>query len=69
MVMFSSGLENLHGVLGVTEGKRCALGLWFTTLQEHEEMERIWAKETVQIIREGGKVGPELIIRLESILT
>jgi hypothetical protein len=69
MVMFSGGLENLHGVLGVTEGKRCALGLWFTTFQEHDEMERILAKETVQRIKEGGKVGAELIFRLESILT
>jgi hypothetical protein len=69
MVMFSGGLENLHGVLGVMEGKRCALGLWFTTLQEHEEMERILAKETLEIIREGGKVGAALIFRLESILS
>lgn len=67
--MFSAGPENLHGVLGVEQGKRCALGLWFTKLQEHEEMERILAKETVQIIKEKGNVGPELIFRLESILS
>lgn len=66
--MFSAGPENLHGVLGVVEGKRCALGLWFTELQEHEEMERILAKETVQMVKEEGKVGPELIYSLESIL-
>lgn len=67
--MFSAGPENLHGVLGVEEGKRCALGLWFTKLHEHEEMERILAKETVQQIRAEGKVELGLIFRLESILT
>lgn len=30
MVGFSAGKENMHGVLGVTGGKRCAVALWFT---------------------------------------
>ena len=37
MVGFSAGEENLHGVLPVTEGKRCALALWFTLDKSHSE--------------------------------
>ena len=37
MVGFSAGKENLHGVLGVTEGKRCAVALWFTLDPAHRE--------------------------------
>ena len=37
MVGFSAGEENLHGVMPVTEGKRCALALWFTLDKSHSE--------------------------------
>ena len=37
MVGFSAGEENLHGVLPVTDGKRCALALWFTQDESHSE--------------------------------
>ncbi|KAI6656018.1 Prolyl 3-hydroxylase 1-like [Oopsacas minuta] len=37
MVGFSAGEENLHGVLPVTQGKRCALALWFTLDRAHNE--------------------------------
>ena len=37
MVGFSAGEENLHGVLPVTQGKRCALALWFTLDRSHSE--------------------------------
>lgn len=36
-VAFSSGGENLHGVLPVKEGTRCALGMWFTLDPKHKE--------------------------------
>ena len=37
MVGFSAGKENMHGVLGVTGGKRCAVALWFTLDAAHRE--------------------------------
>lgn len=38
MVAFqSNGIENLHGVLGVTSGIRCALPLWFTLSRVSED--------------------------------
>ena len=30
LITFSSGSENLHGVRGVTEGRRCMLRTWLT---------------------------------------
>ena len=33
----SNGLENLHGVLGVRKGVRCALPLWFTLSTDKSE--------------------------------
>ncbi|XP_063818537.1 prolyl 3-hydroxylase 3 [Pseudophryne corroboree] len=44
LVLFSSGGENSHGVRAVTEGKRCAIALWFTGAAEHAEQERGQAK-------------------------
>ncbi|XP_068220320.1 prolyl 3-hydroxylase 1-like isoform X2 [Palaemon carinicauda] len=44
MVAFSAGPENLHGVLPVTEGSRCAIGLWFTHNEKHKEIERSLAE-------------------------
>ena len=40
VVAFSAGLENLHGVAGVREGRRCALALWFTLRRKHDEAQR-----------------------------
>ena len=38
MVTFrSNGLENLHGVLGVKSGIRCALPMWFTLANVSED--------------------------------
>lgn len=49
---FSAGLENLHGVAGVREGRRCALALWFTLRQKHDEQQRKDAWETLQKAKE-----------------
>ena len=38
MVGFSAGKENMHGVLGVTGGRRCAVALWFTLDPAHREV-------------------------------
>ena len=38
MVGFSAGEENMHGVLGVTGGRRCAVALWFTLDPAHREV-------------------------------
>ncbi|TSR75257.1 Prolyl 3-hydroxylase 2 [Bagarius yarrelli] len=40
LVAFTSGPVNPHGVTAVTEGRRCALALWFTTEKRHKDMER-----------------------------
>ena len=37
LVAFSAGKENMHGVLAVTKGRRCAVALWFTLDPEHKE--------------------------------
>ena len=37
MLGFSAGEENLHGVLPLIQGKRCALALWFTLDKAHSE--------------------------------
>ncbi|XP_073409063.1 prolyl 3-hydroxylase 3 [Dendrobates tinctorius] len=47
LVLFSSGGENAHGVRAVTQGRRCAIALWFTGSAEHAEQERIKAKSIV----------------------
>uniref|UniRef100_A0A6I8QTD2 procollagen-proline 3-dioxygenase n=2 Tax=Xenopus tropicalis TaxID=8364 RepID=A0A6I8QTD2_XENTR len=72
LVLFSSGGENAHGVRPVTEGKRCAVALWFTESAEHAEQERSQARalmrdrdgpqesteeETTKNIRESGRSG------------
>nr|DBA14888.1 TPA: hypothetical protein GDO54_004165 [Pyxicephalus adspersus] len=48
LVMFSSGGENAHGVRAVTQGRRCAIALWFTESAEHAEQERHQAKILVK---------------------
>ena len=37
LVAFSAGEENLHGVLALTKGRRCAVALWFTLDPNHKE--------------------------------
>ena len=49
---FSAGLENLHGVAGIREGRRCALALWFTLRKKHDEQLRKVAWETFQMAKE-----------------
>ena len=51
-VAFSAGLENLHGVAGVLEGRRCALALWFTLRKKHDEQQRQTAWKTLQKAKE-----------------
>lgn len=51
-VAFSAGLENLHGVAGILQGRRCALALWFTLRQKHDEQQRKVAWETLQKAKE-----------------
>lgn len=36
---FSAGVENLHGVLGIKKGRRCALPIWFTLRSRDEARE------------------------------
>ncbi|KAM9795852.1 prolyl 3-hydroxylase 2 [Syngnathus typhle] len=48
MVAFSSGGENPHGVKAVTNGRRCAVALWFTLDPHFREMERLQADEVMQ---------------------
>lgn len=43
MVAFSAGGENLHGVRGIRNGKRCAVALWFTQDEKYLEYERVVA--------------------------
>ncbi|XP_064389093.1 prolyl 3-hydroxylase 2-like [Halichondria panicea] len=38
LVGFSAGKENMHGVLPVTGGRRCAVALWFTLDPQHSEV-------------------------------
>ncbi|XP_031575108.1 prolyl 3-hydroxylase 2-like isoform X2 [Actinia tenebrosa] len=49
LVGFSAGVENLHGVLGVQNGRRCAVALWFTLRTKHDDEGR---KKAWKIIRE-----------------
>lgn len=37
LVAFSSGKENPHGVRAVSQGRRCAIALWYTHSAEHAE--------------------------------
>ncbi|XP_061682356.1 prolyl 3-hydroxylase 2 [Syngnathoides biaculeatus] len=48
VVAFSSGGENPHGVKAVTNGRRCAVALWFTLDPLFREMERLQADEVIQ---------------------
>ncbi|NXV83099.1 P3H3 hydroxylase, partial [Atlantisia rogersi] len=48
LVAFSSGKENPHGVWAVSQGRRCAVALWYTHSQEHAEQERVKAEELMK---------------------
>ena len=37
LVGFSAGKENMHGVTVVTNGKRCAVAMWFTLDPNYKE--------------------------------
>ena len=37
MVSFSAGKDSFHGVKAVGQGIRCALALWFTMDESHDE--------------------------------
>ncbi|XP_077463946.1 prolyl 3-hydroxylase 2 [Stigmatopora argus] len=50
VVAFSSGGENPHGVKAVTNGRRCAVALWFTFDPLFREMERLQADELIQTL-------------------
>ncbi|XP_068114462.1 prolyl 3-hydroxylase 3 [Hyperolius riggenbachi] len=47
-VLYSSGSDNAHGVRAITQGRRCAIALWFTEDAEHAEQERHQAKLLVK---------------------
>lgn len=51
-VAFSAGQENLHGVAGIRKGQRCALALWFTLRQKHNETQRQAAWNILQKAKE-----------------
>ncbi|KAG1947792.1 prolyl 3-hydroxylase 3 [Pimephales promelas] len=57
LVGFTSGPVNPHGVTAVTEGRRCALALWFTTEKLHRDMEReeaeaLWTADGQSVVKE-----------------
>ena len=51
MVSFHNGLKNLHGVLGVKSGRRCALPLWFTFQRDRIEDNREKYQEMLSKLR------------------
>ena len=55
MVAFSAGFENLHGVLGIKQGTRCALPIWFTLDKRYDEQQRYDAEEVLQNLRKERK--------------
>lgn len=59
MVAFSAGSENLHGVQGVRNGRRCAVALWFTLDETYLEYERVVADIVLKRIRSLGTVQHE----------
>ncbi|XP_028399716.1 prolyl 3-hydroxylase 2-like [Dendronephthya gigantea] len=55
MVAFSAGFENLHGVLGIKEGTRCALPIWFTLDKRYDEKQRDDAVVVLENLRKERK--------------
>lgn len=47
VVAFSAGAENLHGVLPVERGRRCALATWYTLDPKYREREREFALKVI----------------------
>jgi len=47
MVSFSAGKDSFHGVKAVGHGIRCALALWFTMDESHDEKQRHEAKRII----------------------
>ncbi|XP_077440993.1 prolyl 3-hydroxylase 2 [Vanacampus margaritifer] len=62
MVAFSSGGENPHGVKGVTDGRRCAVALWFTLDRRFREKDRLKADEILQSLDTQSMLTPGLDI-------
>lgn len=56
MVAFSAGGENLHGVRGVRNNRRCAVALWFTQDEKYLEYERVVANTMLTRVRTLGTV-------------
>lgn len=56
MVAFSAGGENLHGVRGVRNNRRCAVALWFTQDEKYLEYERVVADTILTRVRTLGTV-------------
>ncbi|KAK3713150.1 hypothetical protein QZH41_010042 [Actinostola sp. cb2023] len=52
LVGFSAGIENLHGVLGIKSGRRCAVALWFTMREKKDETARHEAMEVIKEAKE-----------------
>ncbi|XP_029678000.1 prolyl 3-hydroxylase 2-like [Formica exsecta] len=71
MVAFSAGGENLHGVRGVRNNRRCAVALWFTQDEKYLEYERMVANTMLTRVRTLGTVQHEDIripFRYEDVL-
>jgi len=47
----SKGVENLHGVLGVKSGVRCALPIWFTLSDQPGHLEADRADAETELMR------------------
>lgn len=54
-VAFSAGAENLHGVLPVEDGRRCALATWYTFDPKYRERERDFAYNIISQHRSSGR--------------
>ena len=52
LVAFGNGIENIHGVLGVRKGIRCALPLWFTFSADKNEDSRHLVERFIQRMRD-----------------
>ena len=52
LVGFSAGVENLHGVLGIKSGRRCAVALWFTMREKKDETARYEAMDIIKQAKE-----------------
>ena len=60
LVAFGNGIENIHGVLGVRKGIRCALPLWFTFSADKNEDSRHRAERIIRRMRDEKMTEQEL---------